>query len=213
MQETFPVQTTTPNLSRCTQATGFSTANPLYHCLFDINRRANGSGGHNFGAEFQLRRKLFGPFGVVLDYTYSDAKSDAGDPIPEIPSICSRRSPLRRARRGRPCCRRPPRSTRPGRVSRSGQPRRWSPTMRASATRGLMLDSARHMQSPAYIRRLLDWMIASKLNRLHRHLVDDQGWRLPVPKYPRLTGVSARRRPATAAGAPPLSVTSGFWTR
>ena len=82
VQETFPVQTTTPNLSRCQQAAGFSAANPLYNCLFDINRRSDGAGGYNFGAEFQLQRRLFGPLGVVLNYTYSDAKSDAGDPIP-----------------------------------------------------------------------------------------------------------------------------------
>ena len=82
VQEQFPIQTTTPNLARCSPATGFSAANPLYDCLFDINRRSDGAGGHNFGAEFQLQRKLFGPFGVVLNYTYSDAKSDSGDPIP-----------------------------------------------------------------------------------------------------------------------------------
>lgn len=82
VQETFPVQTTTPNLSRCTPAAGFSDDNPLYNCLFDINRRSNGAGGHNFGAEFQLQRRLFGPFGVVLNYTYSDAQSDTGDAIP-----------------------------------------------------------------------------------------------------------------------------------
>lgn len=78
--------------------------------------------------------------------------------------------------------------------------------------RGLMLDSARHFQSPAFIRELLDWMAASKLNRLHWHLVDDQGWRLPVPKYPELTRVSAWRRPATAPGAPALPQVGGFYT-
>lgn len=78
--------------------------------------------------------------------------------------------------------------------------------------RGVMLDSARHFQSPAFIRRLLDAMLASKLNRLHWHLVDDQGWRLPVPKWPRLTGVSAWRRPATARGAPPLPKVGGFYS-
>lgn len=82
VQETFPVQTTTPNLSRCTPAAGFSAANPLYNCLFDINRRSDGAGGHNFGVELQVQRRLFGPFGVVLNYTYSDAASDVGDPIP-----------------------------------------------------------------------------------------------------------------------------------
>ncbi len=78
--------------------------------------------------------------------------------------------------------------------------------------RGLMLDSARHYQSPAFIRRLIDAMAASKLNILHWHLVDDQGWRLQIPKYPRLTEVGAWRRPATAPGAPPLPVEGGFYT-
>lgn len=81
-QETFPVQTTTPNLSRCTPAAGFSATNPLYNCQFDINRRSNGGGGRNIGAELQLSRRLFGPFGAILNYTYSDAKADNGDPIP-----------------------------------------------------------------------------------------------------------------------------------
>lgn len=80
------------------------------------------------------------------------------------------------------------------------------------AWRGVMLDSARHFQSPAFIMRLIDAMMASKLNRLHWHLVDDQGWRLPVPGYPRLTDVSAWRRPAIATGAPALPRTGGFYT-
>ncbi len=79
--------------------------------------------------------------------------------------------------------------------------------------RGLMLDSARHFQSPEYVRRLIDWMAVNKLNRLHWHLVDDQGWRIEIRKYPRLTGVSAWRRPATAPGAPPLPTTGGVYTQ
>ncbi|MCW6537318.1 beta-N-acetylhexosaminidase [Sphingomonas lycopersici] len=79
--------------------------------------------------------------------------------------------------------------------------------------RGLMLDSARNFQSPAYIRRLLDWMAVNKLNTFHWHLVDDQGWRLEIRKYPRLTDVSAWRVPATAPGAPPLPRTGGFYTQ
>lgn len=79
VQERFPVQTTTPNLSRCNPIAG---SPGTYDCLFDINRRSNGSGGSNFGAEFQISRRIYGPFGAVLNYTYSDAKSDSGDPIP-----------------------------------------------------------------------------------------------------------------------------------
>ena len=59
--------------------------------------------------------------------------------------------------------------------------------------RGLMLDSARHFQSPAFIRSMIDWMALHKLNVLHWHLTDDQGWRLEIRKYPRLTSVGAWR--------------------
>jgi hexosaminidase len=63
----------------------------------------------------------------------------------------------------------------------------------AYAWRGLMLDSARHFQSPAFIRSMIDWMAWHKLNVLHWHLTDDQGWRLEIRKYPRLTSVGAWR--------------------
>ncbi|QNA86149.1 family 20 glycosylhydrolase [Sphingomonas sp. So64.6b] len=79
--------------------------------------------------------------------------------------------------------------------------------------RGLMLDSARHFQSPEFIKRLIDAMAANKLNTLHWHLVDDQGWRIEIRKYPRLTDVSAWRLPATAPGAPPLPRIGGFYTQ
>jgi hexosaminidase len=59
--------------------------------------------------------------------------------------------------------------------------------------RGLLLDSARHFQSPAFVRSMIDWMAWHKLNVLHWHLTDDQGWRLEIRKYPRLTSVGAWR--------------------
>ncbi len=55
------------------------------------------------------------------------------------------------------------------------------------AWRGFMLDSARHYQPPAFIRQLIDWMALHKLNVLHWHLTDDQGWRLEIRQYPELT--------------------------
>jgi hexosaminidase len=61
------------------------------------------------------------------------------------------------------------------------------------AWRGLMLDSARHFQSPSFIRSMIDWMACHKLNVLHWHLTDDQGWRLQIRKFPRLTSVGAWR--------------------
>ena len=65
--------------------------------------------------------------------------------------------------------------------------------------RGLMLDSARHYQPPEFIKRLIDAMALHKLNVLHWHLTDDQGWRLEIRKYPLLTEVGAWRIPAGAA--------------
>lgn len=55
--------------------------------------------------------------------------------------------------------------------------------------RGLMLDSSRHMQSVAGIRRLLDLMSLLKLNVFHWHLTDNNGWRAEVPSYPELTRI------------------------
>ncbi len=65
--------------------------------------------------------------------------------------------------------------------------------------RGMMLDSARHFQSPAFVRRYIDAMAMHKLNVLHWHLTDDQAWRLEIRKYPKLTEVGAWRVPAGAA--------------
>ncbi len=63
------------------------------------------------------------------------------------------------------------------------------------AWRGLMLDSARHYQSPEYIKKFIDNMAQHKLNVLHWHLTDDQAWRLEIKKYPKLTSVGAWRVP------------------
>ena len=69
--------------------------------------------------------------------------------------------------------------------------------------RGLMLDSSRHFQSPAFVRSMIDWMGWHKLNVLHWHLTDDQGWRLQIRKYPKLTSVGAWRIPASVRDGPP----------
>ncbi len=61
------------------------------------------------------------------------------------------------------------------------------------AYRGFMLDSSRHLQSEAFIRRTLDLMAYHKLNVFHWHLTDDPGWRIEIKKYPRLTSVGAWR--------------------
>lgn len=61
------------------------------------------------------------------------------------------------------------------------------------AYRGLMLDVARNFQSPELVMRTLDLMARYKLNVLHFHLIDDEGWRLEIPGLPELTQVGARR--------------------
>lgn len=53
--------------------------------------------------------------------------------------------------------------------------------------RGLMIDVARNKRSEAWLLNLLDEMAALGLNRLHLHLTDDQGWRIPIPGWPNLT--------------------------
>jgi len=75
--------------------------------------------------------------------------------------------------------------------------------------RGLMLDSARHYQSPEYIKQFLDWMALHKLNVLHWHLTDDQAWRLEIKKYPKLTSVGAWRVPAGAAARADIDPATG----
>ncbi|RQP36450.1 family 20 glycosylhydrolase [Burkholderia ubonensis] len=59
--------------------------------------------------------------------------------------------------------------------------------------RGMHVDLARNFKHPATLRRLIDQMSAYKLNRLHLHLSDDEGWRIEIPGLPELTDVGARR--------------------
>lgn len=64
------------------------------------------------------------------------------------------------------------------------------------AWRALLLDSGRHYQSVADIKKLIDWMSLNKLNVLLWHLTEDQGWRIEITKYPELTNVGACRKAA-----------------
>ena len=66
--------------------------------------------------------------------------------------------------------------------------------------RGFMLDSARHFQSLDEIKQILDAMALHKLNTFHWHLTDDQGWRIEIKKYPKLTEVGGCRVAAGEAG-------------
>jgi hexosaminidase len=68
--------------------------------------------------------------------------------------------------------------------------------------RGCLLDVARHFMPKAGVLRFLDLMAAHRLNVLHFHLTDDQGWRVEVPAYPRLVEVGAWRA-GSWVGRPP----------
>ena len=57
--------------------------------------------------------------------------------------------------------------------------------------RGFMLDVSRHFFTVEDIKRMLDVMAYYKMNRFHWHLSDDQGWRIEIKKYPKLTEVGS----------------------
>jgi hexosaminidase len=59
--------------------------------------------------------------------------------------------------------------------------------------RGLHLDVGRHFFPVAFIKKYIDMMAAYKLNNFHWHLTEDQGWRIEIKKYPKLTTVGASR--------------------
>jgi hypothetical protein len=61
------------------------------------------------------------------------------------------------------------------------------------AWRGVMLDCSRHFWPMPVVRRVLDELARHGGNRLHLHLTDDQGWRLPLPQRPRLEEIGAWR--------------------
>jgi hexosaminidase len=60
--------------------------------------------------------------------------------------------------------------------------------------RGLHLDVARHFEPVSFVKKYIDLMARYKLNTFHWHLTDDQGWRIEIRKYPRLTTVGACRK-------------------
>ena len=79
------------------------------------------------------------------------------------------------------------------------------------AWRGMMLDVSRHFQGKEFIERYLDEMAMHKLNIFHWHLVDDQGWRLEIKKYPKLTSVGAwRKQPGYSENN---GIYGGFYTQ
>jgi len=60
--------------------------------------------------------------------------------------------------------------------------------------RGLHLDVGRHMFPVEFIKKFIDMLVFYKMNTFHWHLTEDQGWRIEIKKYPKLTEVSAYRK-------------------
>ena len=59
--------------------------------------------------------------------------------------------------------------------------------------RGFMLDEGRHFYGKDEVKKIIDAMARFKMNRFHWHLTEDQGWRIEIKKYPKLTDVGAWR--------------------
>ncbi|WP_111308339.1 glycoside hydrolase family 20 protein [Confluentibacter sediminis] len=83
--------------------------------------------------------------------------------------------------------------------------------------RGLMLDVSRHFFNVDYVKKTIDRLAMLKLNVLHLHLVDDQGWRIEIKKYPKLTEVGASRNGTIVGHYPGIKndnkIESGFYTQ
>ena len=82
--------------------------------------------------------------------------------------------------------------------------------------RGFMIDVGRHYFPVAYLKELIDVMALHNINYFHWHLTEDQGWRIEIKKYPKLTEIgSVRKETITAPGSGKFDGTpvSGFYTQ
>lgn len=73
--------------------------------------------------------------------------------------------------------------------------------------RGLNLDCCRHFMTKDFIKRYIDILAYYKFNTLHWHLTEDQGWRIEIKKYPKLTEIGAWRKEADG------TIYGGFYTQ
>jgi len=83
--------------------------------------------------------------------------------------------------------------------------------------RGMHLDVSRHFFSVEYVKKYIDFIALHKMNYFHWHLTDDQGWRIEIKKYPKLTSVGAFRNGTTIGRYPGTGNTQktygGFYTQ
>ncbi|MEJ7558959.1 MAG: family 20 glycosylhydrolase [Pedobacter sp.] len=83
--------------------------------------------------------------------------------------------------------------------------------------RGLHLDVGRHMFPVAFVKKYIDLMSQYKLNNFHWHLTEDQGWRIEIKKYPKLTTIGSSRNGTIIGNYPGTGndniVYKGFYTQ
>ena len=82
--------------------------------------------------------------------------------------------------------------------------------------RGFMIDVGRHFFSKEYLKKLIDVMALHNINYFHWHLTEDQGWRIEIKKYPKLTEIGSHRKETMIAwGSDEYDGTpvSGYYTQ
>lgn len=85
------------------------------------------------------------------------------------------------------------------------------------AYRGMHLDVGRHFFTIEFVKKYIDFIAAHKMNTFHWHLTEDQGWRIEIKKYPKLTSVGGTRNGTTIGRYPGTGNTNityaGFYTQ
>ncbi|WP_431242881.1 family 20 glycosylhydrolase [Flavobacterium sp. P21] len=83
--------------------------------------------------------------------------------------------------------------------------------------RGAMLDVGRHFFPVSFVKKYIDYLALHKLNYFHWHLTEDQGWRIEIKKYPKLTEIGSKRNGSIIGRYPGTgsdnTVEQGFYTR
>lgn len=83
--------------------------------------------------------------------------------------------------------------------------------------RGMHLDVSRHFSPVSFVKKYIDYLALHKMNNFHWHLTDDQGWRIEIKKYPRLTEIGSMRNGTITGFLPGTGNTNtphgGFYTQ
>lgn len=83
--------------------------------------------------------------------------------------------------------------------------------------RGMHLDVARHFSTVSFVKKYIDYLALHKMNYFHWHLTDDQGWRIEIKKYPKLTEIGSERKGTITGFLPGNGNTNiphgGFYTQ